>query len=86
MAKSASAIDTSKVKAANNAYYSAAVKAGHPRNGKGLVAYVRQHSDCTADQPFTHVGWDAIKRNWETYWSTFSHFAVSMTVCDIRCW
>ena len=28
----------------------------------------------------THVGWKAIKRNWEDYWPTFSRFSVSMTV------
>lgn len=28
--------------------------------------------------PVTHVGWDAIKRNWERYWATFETLSVSM--------
>jgi hypothetical protein len=34
--------------------------------------------------PVTHVGWDAIKRNWETYWPTFIQFSVSMVVASVN--
>jgi hypothetical protein len=61
-----------------------AVEARSPCNGKGLVVYVRQYSDRPADQPVHARLWDAIKRNWETYWPTFSHFTVSMTVTTIN--
>ncbi len=33
--------------------------------------------------PVTHVGWKAIKRNWESYWPGFSRFSVSMVVTAI---
>jgi ketosteroid isomerase-like protein len=82
--KSASAVDAGNVKAANNAYYTALSK-------RDLPAMEKVWS-CTSDNiliapptnPITHVGWDAIKRNWETYWPTFSHFTVSMTVTTIN--
>jgi hypothetical protein len=70
--------------AANNAYYTALSK-------RDLRAMEKVWS-CTSDNiliapptnPMTHVGWDAIKRNWEAYWPTFSHFTVSMTVTTIN--
>ena len=30
--------------------------------------------------PVTHMGWEAIKKNWEAYWPKFSLFSVSMVV------
>jgi hypothetical protein len=30
--------------------------------------------------PRTHVGWAAIKRNWESYWPTFDKFKVSLHI------
>ncbi len=84
MTKPASTLDASNLKAANNAYYSALSK-------RDLQAMEKVWS-CTADNiliapptnPITHVGWDAIKRNWEAYWPIFSHFTVSMTVTTIN--
>jgi hypothetical protein len=34
--------------------------------------------------PVTHMGWEAIKRNWEAYWPTFSQFSVSMIVARVN--
>jgi ketosteroid isomerase-like protein len=84
MTKSASASETSNVKAANNAYYSALSK-------RDLQAMETVWS-CASDNiliapptnPTTHVGWGAIKRNWEAYWPQFSSFTVSMTVTTIN--
>jgi ketosteroid isomerase-like protein len=84
MTKPTSAIDTGNVKAANNAYYSALSK-------RDLQAMEKVWS-CASDNiliapptnPLPHVGWDAIKQNWEIYWPTFSHFTVSMTVTAIN--
>jgi ketosteroid isomerase-like protein len=84
MTKSASTIDTGSVKAANNAYYSAL-------SNRDLQAMEKVWS-CMSDNiliapptnPITHVGWNAIKRNWEIYGPRFSHFTVSMTVNTIN--
>jgi len=77
-AKAAS--EASKLKAANTAYY----KALSARNMRAM----EKVWSCARDNiliapptnPVTHVGWKAIKRNWEDYWPTFSRFSVSMTV------
>ena len=87
MAKRSSAIsssETSKVKAVNLAYY----KALSARDLRSMEAVWT----CAADNiliappvnPHSHVGWTAIKRNWETYWPTFDQFSVSMRVTKVN--
>ena len=80
-AKSSS--ETSKVKAVNLAYY----KALSARDVRSMEAVWT----CAADNiliappvnPHSHVGWAAIKRNWEAYWPTFDQFSVSMQVTKV---
>ena len=81
-AKSSS--ETSKVKAVNLAYY----KALSARDVRSMEAVWT----CAADNiliappvnPHSHVGWTAIKRNWEAYWPTFDQFSVSMQVTKVN--
>src|SRR5262245_38275075 len=35
-------------------------------------------------KPVTHVGWAAIKQNWERYWAEFAEFKVSMQTSAIN--
>jgi ketosteroid isomerase-like protein len=84
MAKPASESEASKVKAVNGAYYRAL-------SARDIGAMEKVWT-CTADNiliapptnPVTHVGWDAIKRNWEAYWPRFSRFSVSMVVTTVN--
>jgi ketosteroid isomerase-like protein len=76
--------ETSKVEAANLAYYKAL-------SARDMQAMEKVWS-CAADnilvappvKPVTHVGWAAIKRNWETYWPLFDKFNVSMKVTTVN--
>jgi ketosteroid isomerase-like protein len=34
--------------------------------------------------PVTHVGWDAISRNWERYWPQFAEYSVAMQVSTVN--
>src|SRR5689334_17331796 len=86
MAKRASAkasSETSKLKAANAAYY----KALSARDMRAMQKVWTCASDniliAPPTNPETHVGWKAIKRNWESYWTGFSRFRVSMVVTAI---
>ena len=68
----AEAASASRVKAVNNAYY----KALSDRDMRAM----EKVWTCATDNiliappinPVTHVGWEAIKRNWEAYWPTFT--------------
>lgn len=70
--------DADKVIAANSAYYDAL-------SARDMGAMERVWT-CAADNiliappvnPVTHVGWDAIRRNWERYWDMFESLSVSM--------
>jgi ketosteroid isomerase-like protein len=70
--------DADRVIAANGAYYQAL-------SARDMRAMERVWT-CAADNiliappvnPVTHVGWDAIKRNWERYWAMFDALSVSM--------
>ena len=87
MAKRPSAMDSSeanKVKAANSAYYKAL-------SARDICAMEKVWSCATNNiliapptNPVTHIGWAAIKRNWEAYWPTFSRFSVSMVVTTVN--
>jgi ketosteroid isomerase-like protein len=76
--------EVEKLKAANLAYY----KALSARDIRAMA----QVWTCAAnniliappENPRAHVGWTAIKRNWERYWPTFDQFSVSMKVNKIN--
>jgi ketosteroid isomerase-like protein len=70
--------DADKVISANHAYYTAL-------SARDMRAMEKIWT-CASDNiliappvnPVTHVGWDAIKRNWERYWAIFETLSVSM--------
>ena len=70
--------DADKVIAANAAYYRAL-------SARDMQAMEKLWT-CANDNiliappvdPVTHVGWDAIKRNWEKYWAKFEMLSVTM--------
>jgi ketosteroid isomerase-like protein len=76
--------ENAKVEAANLAYY----KALSARD----IAAMEKVWTCAAGNiliappvnPVTHVGWPAIKRNWQTYWPKFDKFSVSMKVTAVN--
>lgn len=64
---------------ANRAYYAAL-------SARDLAAMERIWAKSAQDtnvappiKPVAHVGWDAIKNNYQTYWATLDDLAVSMT-------
>jgi ketosteroid isomerase-like protein len=73
-----------KLKAANLAYYKAL-------SARDIRAMARVWT-CAADNiliappenPREHLGWTAIKLNWERYWPRFEQFSVSMQVNKIN--
>ena len=79
-----SSIETRDIKKSNDAYY----RALSARDVRAMEAVWT----CAADNmliappanPHVHVGWAALKRNWETYWPTFDQFRVSMTVNKVN--
>jgi ketosteroid isomerase-like protein len=76
--------ESSLVKAANLAYY----KALSARDLSAMEAVWTCAGDniliAPPANPHAHVGWAAIKRNWETYWPTFDQFNVSMRVTKVN--
>jgi len=77
-------IEREHIKASNDAYY----KALSARDMRAM----EKIWTCAADNmliapptnPRTHVGWVAIKRNWESYWPMFDKFKVSVRVNKIN--
>ena len=84
MAKRTSASEASKVKSVNNAYYKAL--SARDMSAMERVWTCASHNILIAPptNPVTHMGWEAIKRNWENYWPTFSQFSVSMVVTGVN--
>jgi ketosteroid isomerase-like protein len=76
--------EASKVKAANAAYY----KALSARDMRAMEEVWTRTAEniliAPPTNPVTHVGWEAIKRNWESYWPSFNRFSVSMVVTMIN--
>ncbi len=79
-----SSSETSRVKAVNLAYY----KALSARDLRAMEAVWTCATDniliAPPANPHSHVGWAAIKRNWEAYWPTFDQFSVSMRVTKVN--
>ena len=71
-------VEIKNIKAANAAYYKAL-------SARDLHAMEKVWT-CAADNmliappsnPHAHVGWAAIKRNWQAYWPVFDDYSVSM--------
>ena len=76
--------EIAKLKAANLAYYKAL-------SARDIGAMARVWT-CAGDNiliappenPHEHLGWTAIKLNWERYWPTVEQFSVSMQVNKIN--
>ena len=70
--------DADKVIAANAAYY----RALSARDMQAMEKVWTRANDniliAPPVDPVTHVGWDAIKRNWERYWAKFETLSVTM--------
>ena len=70
--------DIAAVKAANLAYYKA-LSARDMRAMEKVWTCARDNILIAPPlDPVTHMGWAAIKRNWEKYWPQFSAFSVAM--------
>ena len=73
-----------KIKASNDAYY----KALSARDMRAM----EKVWTCAADNmliappadPRVYVGWSAIKRNWEAYWTRFAEYRVTMRVNKVN--
>jgi ketosteroid isomerase-like protein len=78
------AVEIEKIKASNEAYYKAL-------SARDMRAMEKVWS-CAADNiliappgnPRAHVGWSAIKRNWEAYWPRFASYNVTMRVNKVN--
>jgi ketosteroid isomerase-like protein len=78
------AVEIKKIEASNEAYYKAL-------SGRDMPAMEKVWT-CAADNiliappgnPRVHVGWSAIKRNWEAYWPRFASYRVTMRVNKVN--
>jgi len=78
------AVEIKKIEASNEAYYKAL-------SGRDMPAMEKVWT-CAADNiliappgnPRAHVGWSAIKRNWEAYWPRFASYRVTMRVNKVN--
>jgi len=76
--------EASKVKSVNNAYYKALSARDMGAMERVWTCASNNILIAPPSNPITHVGWEAIKRNWENYWPTFSQFSVSMVVTGVN--
>ena len=76
--------DNKAVIAANLAYY----RALSARDMRAMEQVWTRGADniliAPPVNPVTHIGWQAITRNWEHYWSKFAEFSVSMQTSAIN--
>jgi hypothetical protein len=87
MAKRSSAeasSETNVVKLVNNAYYQALSARDMCAMEKVWTRASNNMLIAPPTNPVTHMGWEAIKRNWEAYWPTFIQFSVSMVVASVN--
>lgn len=77
-------VELAAVRAANRAYYTAL-------SARDLIAMEKVWSQSSEVvniappiQPVAHVGWDAVKRNYESFWAKLADLAVSMDEPVIR--
>ena len=76
--------EMNEIKTANNAYYAAL-------SARDLTAMERIWARTPDDinvapptRPVAHIGWDAIKKNYEQFWSTLDELTVTMDEPVIR--
>jgi len=77
-------IERKHIKAGNAAYYKALSAPDMRAMEKIWTCAADNMLIAPPTNPRTHVGWAAIKRNWESYWPTFNKFKVSMRVNKIN--
>jgi ketosteroid isomerase-like protein len=73
-----------KVKAVNLAYYKALSARDIHAMEKVWTCAANNMLIAPPVNPLTHVGWAAIKRNWERYWALFDQFSVSVKVTNVN--
>jgi ketosteroid isomerase-like protein len=76
--------EASNVKAVNLAYYKALSARGLSRMEAVWTCAADNILIAPPVNPHAHVGWAAVKRNWESYWPTFDQFSVSMRVTKVN--
>ena len=76
--------ETNMVKLVNNAYYQALSARDMWAMEKVWTRASNNMLIAPPTNPVTHMGWEAIKRNWEAYWPTFIQFSVSMVVASVN--
>ncbi len=73
-----------KIEAANQAYYKALSARDIRAMEKVWTCAANNMLIAPPVNPVTHVGWAAIKRNWESYWPKFDRFSVTMKVTTVN--
>jgi ketosteroid isomerase-like protein len=75
---------TKEVKAANDAYYAALSARSMPAIEQVWARAPDDMNVAPPIRPVAHIGWDAIKRNYEQFWSTLDELTVAMEQPTIR--
>lgn len=70
--------DVQEVKAANDAYYAALSGRSMPAMERVWARTERDVNIAPPIRPAAHTGWGAIRKNYETFWSTLDELTVSM--------
>ena len=70
--------DLDQVKAANQAYYSALSARDLPAMERVWTRSPRDVNVAPPVRPAAHKGWDAIKKNYQTFWASLDELTVSM--------
>ena len=76
--------EANMVKSVNNAYYKALSARDMCAMEKVWTCASNNMLIAPPTNPATYMGWEAIERNWEAYWPTFSQFSVSMVVARVN--
>lgn len=76
--KAAAPPEIEQVKAANDAYYAALSARSIPAMERVWARTDRDVNVAPPVRPAAHVGWDAIKHNYQSFWSTLDELTVSM--------
>lgn len=80
----AKAIEIKNIKAANEAYYKALSARDLRAMEKVWTCATDNMLIAPPSNPHVHVGWAAIRRNWQTYWPVFEDYSVSMRVKKVN--
>jgi ketosteroid isomerase-like protein len=77
-------IEVKNIKAANDAYYRALSARDMHAMEKVWTGAADNMLIAPPANPRVHVGWVAIKRNWEAYWPVFVKYRVTMRVNKVN--